>query len=72
MDLLQSIHQLSKLEKIKVMEFIWNELTLEEQEFSSPKWHEKALKETEERMSKGEEKVINWSDAKKLLRKEFK
>ena len=36
MDLLQSIHSLPRLEKVKVMEFLWEELTLEEKEFDSP------------------------------------
>jgi hypothetical protein len=65
MDLLQNIHELPRIEKIKVMEFLWEELTLEE-ELDSPDWHKKALSETEKRM------VIDWSEAKQLLRKEFK
>lgn len=72
MDLLQSIHDLPKIEKIKVMEFLWEELTLEEKEFDSPDWHKKALKDTEKRMDEGKEKVIDWSETKQLLRNEFK
>ena len=71
MDLLQNIHDLPRVEKIKVMEFLWEELTLEEKELDSPGWHKKALSETEKRMMEGKEKVIDWSEAKQLLRKEF-
>ncbi len=72
MDLLQNIHDLPRIEKIKVMEFLWEELTFEEKELDSPDWHKKALSETEKRMAEGKEKIIDWSEAKQLLRKEFK
>ncbi|OQY01510.1 MAG: hypothetical protein B6I26_04065 [Desulfobacteraceae bacterium 4572_130] len=72
MDLLQSIHSLPRLEKVKVMEFLWEELTLEEKEFDSPDWHRKALADTEKRLGKGKEKIIDWKKAKQLLRNEFK
>lgn len=68
MDLLQNIHQLPKLEKIKVMEFLWKDL---QGEYESPDWHGDALLETEKRMAEGKEKSIDWNQAKKLLRKEF-
>ncbi len=72
MDLLHSIHKLPRIEKIKVMEFLWQELTVDENKYASPDWHKDALLETEGRMAKGEEKVIDWFEAKRLLRNEFK
>ncbi len=72
MDLLKNIHELSKTEKIKMMEFLWEELTLDDKEYLSPKWHKDELKETEKRMADGKEKMIDWSEAKRLLRTEFK
>lgn len=66
MDLLQSIHNLPRIEKIKIMEFLWEELTIEEKKFDSPGWHRNALSETERRMAEGKEKAIDWSNAKKL------
>ncbi|OQY12769.1 MAG: acyl-protein synthetase [Desulfobacteraceae bacterium 4572_19] len=72
MNLLQSIHELPKMEKIKVMEFLWEDLTLEEKKYKSPNWHKDALAETEKRMAVGKEKIIDWSDAKQFLRNEFK
>jgi len=68
MNLLQSLQELPKTEKIKVMEFLWNDL---KSDFDSPAWHETTLKETEHRMALGEEKAIDWKDAKKMLRQEF-
>jgi hypothetical protein len=72
MTLLESIHELPKIEKIKVMEFLWEELTLEEDKYSSPQWHKNALIETEKRLAEGKEKIIDWNEAKQLLRNEFK
>lgn len=71
MDLLQSIHELPKIEKIKIMEYIWGELTSNEQEFKSPNWHEKVLADTEKRVVNGKEELMDWNEAKKKLRKEF-
>jgi hypothetical protein len=38
MSIFESIHELPNVEKIKVMEFIWEEVTLKEDSYSSPKW----------------------------------
>ncbi len=72
MNLLESIHELPKIEKIKIMEFLWAELASAEEKYSSPKWHKDALSETERRMAEGTEKVIDWNQAKQLLRNDFK
>ncbi len=72
MNLLESIHVLPKTEKIKVMEFLWAELTFEEKKYYSPDWHKDALSETENRMAEGKEKIIDWNEAKQLLRNDFK
>ncbi|MDY0361446.1 MAG: addiction module protein [Desulforegulaceae bacterium] len=71
MDLLQSIHELPVAEKIKVMEFIWEELTFNQKEYVSPDWHRHELEKTAKRMLEGREKVFDWSEAKRLLRKEL-
>lgn len=63
--------QLSREEKLSVMEAIWEELSNEEEQVESPDWHKKALQETELRFSTGQEKVVDWQDAKKELWKRF-
>ncbi len=72
MNLLQSIQELPRTEKVKVMEFIWKELTNEDKDFESPNWHKTELEKTEKRMTDGEEEILDWTDAKQRLRKEFK
>jgi hypothetical protein len=72
MNILQSIEKLPRSEKIKVMEFIWKQLTVNDSEFESPAWHKQALAETEQRYEAGQEESIDWSEAKELLRKQHK
>lgn len=38
------------------MEFLWEELTIQDKEYESPKWHKAELNETEKRMAEGNEK----------------
>jgi hypothetical protein len=70
MDLLESIRKLPNIEKTKVMEFHWEELSTEQDNYCSPHWHKDALEETEQRMAQGKEQVIDWQEAKQMLRNE--
>ena len=65
------IRHLSKAEKLRMMEDIWEDLSREEEKLDSPEWHREALQETERRFKSGQEKVVDWEDAKKDLRKRF-
>lgn len=60
---------LPRLEKLRLMETLWADLNDSPAEFDSPSWHQAALKETEQRLAEGREMVMDWSDAKKQLRK---
>lgn len=72
MDILKNIHELPRIDKIKIMEFIWEELTALDQDFESPDWHKNALSETEARMKNGLEKILDWDEAKRRLRNDPK
>jgi hypothetical protein len=65
------IKHLSREEKLRMMEAIWEDLSKEEEQVESPDWHKKALQETEHRLSEGQEKIVDWQDAKKELQKRF-
>lgn len=65
------IKHLSRKEKLRIMEAIWEDLSNEEEDVESPDWHKKALQETDRRFSSGQEKIVGWQDAKKELRKRF-
>ncbi len=66
-----NIKNLSREEKLKVMEDIWEDLSRDEKEVESPNWHQEALKETEHRLNSGQEKIVDWKVAKEELRKRF-
>lgn len=53
MNLLQDIHNLPKIEKLVIMEYLWKDLFEENDELESPEWHKSALSETEKRAADG-------------------
>jgi hypothetical protein len=63
------IKQMSRAEKLRVMEAIWEDLSGEDQSIQSPAWHESLLQETEQRVQSGQEKILDWKEAKRELRK---
>jgi hypothetical protein len=63
------IQQMPRLEKLKLMETLWADLSRDEAELESPAWHADALRETSERRARGEEATLDWEEAKTKLRK---
>lgn len=66
---MQAIEQLSRAEKLKMMEALWHDLSGDEAALASPDWHEAALKEAEQALASGEAHFIDWTTAKDILRK---
>jgi hypothetical protein len=58
------ILEMPKLEKIRAMELIWNDLSSNDSDIVSPQWHAAALQDTVDR----DEEPIDWSAAKEMLR----
>jgi hypothetical protein len=67
----ETIQQMPRSEKLKLMESLWEDLSRTDGEFESPAWHEKALAETERRLAAGQEQVLDWNTAKQALRSQF-
>lgn len=65
------VEQMSRAEKLQVMEAIWTALSKSDAEIESPTWHAEALRETEDRVSRGEERIVDWEIAKRELRQRF-
>ena len=63
------IKKMSRDEKLRAMEELWESLTQDESDYESPRWHEDALRETAERYAAGQEEPIDWAAAKRELRK---
>jgi hypothetical protein len=68
----ESLRQLPRSEKLKLMEMLWEELSRPDDEFESPAWHAKALAATEQRLAEGKEQVLDWETAKQSLRNKFR
>ncbi len=63
------IKQMSRAEKLQLMEAIWADLAQSETEVESPDWHAEVLTETETRVAAGKERIADWKLAKKELTK---
>ena len=59
------IKHLSREEKLRVMEAIWEDLSREEGQVESPDWHREALEEADRRLKSGQESIRDWHEAKK-------
>jgi hypothetical protein len=64
-----AIEQLSRAEKLQMMEALWRDLSGDEAALVSPNWHEAALKEADQAVAGGEAHFIDWTTAKDILRK---
>jgi hypothetical protein len=64
-----TIKQMSRDGKLRVIKELWQSLTEDAARLESPPWHRDALRETAERYSAGQEQPIDWSAAKRELRK---
>ena len=69
---MQPLNYLSRAEKLRMMDALWDDLTHDAEPFQSPAWHEDVLKETQQRVDNGEVEVLDWEKAKELLRKQLK
>lgn len=63
------VKALSREEKLRIMEAIWEDLSREQGQVESPAWHREALDETGRRLKSGQEGIKDWAEAKEDLRK---
>jgi hypothetical protein len=68
---IETVQQMSRGEKIKLMELLWEQLSRPDDAFESPAWHGQALNETKQRLAESKEQVLDWEAAKKDLRRRF-
>ena len=65
------IEKMSRAEKLRAMESLWESLSQTDAAVESPSWHRDALKATEARIAAGQERIADWETAKRELRKRF-
>lgn len=59
---------MSVLEKLRLMEDLWHDLSQNESNIASPAWHGAVLAERERKLASGEDKLVDWETAKRELR----
>ena len=62
------VKALSKVEKLRLIETLWADLSGESSEIASPPWHQEALQEAERLHAEGKASFSDWSEAKERIR----
>ncbi len=62
---------MTTVEKLRLMEDLWQSLSADGQKLDSPDWHGDVLAERDRLIESGEEKYVDWEIAKKQLRTEL-
>jgi len=62
------LETMSVEEKILAMELIWDNLSSQANNITTPEWHKNILDEREKMLQQGIEQPVNWETAKRELR----
>lgn len=62
------LDQMTLVEKLQVMETLWDDLSRRPQELPSPAWHKELLHERKQLAEEGKLKFLNWQTAFSELR----
>lgn len=60
-----SIENLTRTEKLRMMEVLWDDLARDSATLSSPKWHEQALKDAEHAVAENQAGFVSWDAARR-------
>ena len=63
-----SIENLTRTEKLRMMEAIWDDLARDPATLTPPEWHVQALKDAERAHAENQSSFVSWDIAKKKLR----
>lgn len=63
-----ALKALSRPEKLRMMEALWEDLCADAPSLSSPAWHEQALLAAQRAHDSGGASFVDWQDAKQTLR----
>lgn len=63
-----NIANMTRTEKLSMMEALWDDLSRDPAGIASPEWHEQVLKEAERAVADNQAGFVSWDAAKKTLR----
>lgn len=62
------LENMTRSEKLRMMEAIWDDLAHDPVTFASPEWHAQALNDAEHAYAENKAQFVSWDVAKKKLR----
>jgi len=65
---MMNIANMTRTEKLSMMEALWDDLSRDPAGLASPEWHEQELKEAERAVADNQAGFVAWDAAKKTLR----
>jgi hypothetical protein len=72
MDILLPLDKMTNLDKIAVMEKLWDDLCRNPESISSPEWHREVLQTREREINEGKAKFTDFDHAKERIRNKIK
>lgn len=63
-----NIANMTRTEKLSMMEALWDDLSRDPASLASPDWHGDALKDAERAVADNQAGFVSWDAAKKTLR----
>jgi hypothetical protein len=64
-----ALEKLSRTEKLRMMEALWRDLSANDEPLPPMAWHGAALEQAEAALAGGSARMVDWDDAKDMLRK---
>ena len=71
METILPLDRMTIVEKLRVMETLWADLSRNEALYESPAWHGDVLNDRAERVKNGTESFMDWETAKQQLREKL-
>ena len=65
-----ALKTMSRPEKLRMMEALWEDLSADAPSLPSPVWHERALEAAHQAHAEGQASFVDWTKAKQSLRRE--
>ncbi len=69
MDISIPLNKMTTIDKLRVIEDIWESLLLDSENIPSPSWHADVLSAREQRIKEGKSQFSDWDEAKSRIRK---
>ena len=72
MEIALPLEKMTTLEKMAIIEKIWDDLSRNAEELPSPSWHEDVLRAREQRVANGTARFLDIEQAKQAVRDQIK